>query len=433
MPAAVKQSKLGAQTGAASEMQWLLLFAYSFPPTNETGAQRPFRFARYLKRYGYQAQVITASSPDNGGLWPHVTKAPGASPGRGVRIGASIAGAVQRVLPYNDQLPWVSHAVAAADQFVRGVRPAAVLSTSPPVACHLAALRMKWRYGLPWIADMRDPIYGNPHRSRRLARPYYALLERAVVTHADAVIANTDNAAEALRQRYPLLAHKIHLVWNGYDPAQAIGPQPIPRRGHKVLLHAGSLYPARHPGTLVASLARLAEQGRLDPGTVRLRLIGCIGAIGPWASAPGCEVLRQRGCLEFIDRVLPQPEAHREMAQADYLLLLDGNEMGMSVQVPAKLFEYIRIGRPVLAFTARNSPAERILAGSGVPHACICRDLPDEQVDRMVLSFFNLSNNPVQPSWWFQEQFDAVEHTKHLASILGQICRPGDTITPQRP
>ena len=189
----------------------------------------------------------------------------------------------------------------------------------------------------------------------------------------------------------------------------------------------------RHPGTLVASLARLVAQGRLDPGTVRLRLIGCIGAIGPWASAPGCEVLRQRGCLEFIDRVLPQPEAHREMAQADYLLLLDGNEMGMSVQVPAKLFEYIRIGRPVLAFTAKNSPAERILAGSGVPHACICRDLPDEQVDRMVLSFFNLSNNPVQPSRWFQEQFDAVEHTKHLASILGQIRRPGDTITPQRP
>ena len=48
----------------------IILIAYHFPPAQEIGGFRPFRFYKYLKRMGYVCHVITASpqeqtSPDN--------------------------------------------------------------------------------------------------------------------------------------------------------------------------------------------------------------------------------------------------------------------------------------------------------------------------------------------------------------------------------
>lgn len=76
---------------------------------------------------------------------------------------------VQRLLPYNDQLTWVPHAVATAERVLAGGDVFAMLSTSPPSATHIAAFLLKRRYGIRWIADLRDPIYQNPFRPGRVA------------------------------------------------------------------------------------------------------------------------------------------------------------------------------------------------------------------------------------------------------------------------
>jgi glycosyltransferase involved in cell wall biosynthesis len=415
-------SKGCAELDTASAGRRLLLFAYYFPPLNESGAQRPFRFVRYLERQGYRTQVITYSAQGGGAPWPDAVEAQSdPHAGYSTKIGNWISRAVQRILPYNDQLPWITPALAEARRLVPAIRPAAILSTSPPVVCHLAALASKRRYGIPWIADFRDPIYGNPHRSRRITRPYEAAVEGAILRNADAVIANTDTAAESLRRRYPQYGHKVHLIWNGYDPEQPLAARAIAARKHKVVLHAGSLYGGRHPGDLLESLARLIQRGRLNPATVRIRLIGWMDLSQPWATAPASEALREKGCLEFVNEVLPQEEAIRQMTVADYLLLLDGNESDEAVQVPAKLFQYIRIGRPVLAFTTKNSPSERILSQSGVRYVSVNRGMRVEEVDERVAGFFDLPSEACMPSAWFEQEFNAEEQAKTLASILQAV------------
>jgi len=398
----------------------LLLLAYYFPPANESGAHRPFRFARYLLRYGYQTHVVTASAQIPEALWPNTVAASEDGELRGkARLRNGIYRLAQRVLPYNDGLAWVSPAVEAAAEVIRSTAPRAVVSTSPPVACHLAALTLKRRFGLPWIADFRDPFYRNPHRTRRrFTEPYEALVERLIFHHADAVIANTDSAAEVMRRRYPAHSEKIHLIWNGYDPEQMLAPRPIPPRDYAMILHAGSLYAGRHPGVLLESLHRLIERGLIDPARIRVRLVGSLDFTRPWVSSASFAALSERGCLEYTSDTVSQQEALREMAEADYLLLLDENEAGAAVQVPAKLFQYIRMGRPVLAFTAKNSPAGRILAGSGIPYAAVQQEMPPEQMDEQILSFLQLSSVAVSPSIWFEQQFNAEIQTGALADIL---------------
>ena len=58
--------------------------------------------------------------------------------------------------------------------------------------------------------------------------------------------------------------------------------------------------------------------------------------------------------------------ALREMVEADVLLLMDSP--GRTIGVPAKLYEYLGAGRPILALGERGGDLERVLFESGAPH-----------------------------------------------------------------
>ena len=415
----IAQSALHTGAGrAAAPSKTALLFAYYFPPGNFTGARRPLRFARYLRAHGYHTRVVTAQPQQGPSPWPDAVCA---LPDRSWKT--RLAKALHRVLPYNDQVTWVPAAVEAARGVCRAKRPDVVISTSPPAASHLAALAVKRLYGLPWVADFRDPLYGNPSRNRWWGGIWDAPVDRLIAREADAIIANTDAAADMLRARYPRLAGKIHLIWNGYDPEAAIEPRPLPQRNFKLMVHAGSLYGQRHPTALLASLHRLIAAGLLKAETLRLRLVGHFYPDDPWVTQSKFKELVEARVVEHTSGMVSADEAAREMAEADSLLLLDLNDRGLGLQVPAKVFEYIQIGRPVLAFTARNSPVERILAGSGVRHIIVYPDLPAEEMDRRVLAAMGLPSDAVTPSSWFHEQFNGASQAGALARILDSLVK----------
>lgn len=401
----------------------VLILAVAFPPDNLSGAKRPFRFATYLPQHGYETQVITACRESGSLKWDHVHVAP-AVEGYSRKAAWSswlLEQFQRRLLPYNDQLPWVPYALETATSIVRRSSVAAVLSTSPPICSHLVAARLKSRYGVKWIADFRDPLYGNPWRRRRLAWIYDALLERYIIRRADAVLANTSTVGDMLRNRYPSDGHKIHVLWNGYDPADVLEAAPIPQRDYQTLAHVGVLGGGRHPGLLLDAVERLIGQGQLAPAKLRIQLIGSMDCDESWAKRPSFHSLTGRGCLEYTGRSVPEAEAHRLMAQSDFLLLLDLNDINARLQVPAKLFDYLRIGRPILAFTSSGSPAEHILAKSAIPHVCLHPDDPPEHIERMVGEFLQLRTEPVVASSWFWKTFNASTQAESLSRLLDSL------------
>jgi glycosyltransferase involved in cell wall biosynthesis len=396
----------------------LLFIAYWYPPENESGALRPARFCRYLPEHGFQPYVLAGPLNTPQTIGSVVQRAGPEQPGHAGALSTTIWRAIQRLAPYNDRLEWVPHAVALGDSLIDLMRAAAIVSTSPPVACHVAAGLLARRHGVPWVADFRDPLLGNPFRTRRMGRWYDRWIERYIVAHAAAVVLNTDAAYESFVARYPQARHKFHLIWNGYDPQDDLRAQPAPPRDYRVLAHLGSVYGGRHPGVILQSLERLIRSGATDPSRIRVRLVGSVDRDESWLKAPAVAFLTERGCLDMTGEVLPRDEARRELSQADQLLLLDLNELGTGVQVPAKLFEYIRVGRPILALTTRASPVERILGKSGVPHVLIYPGEPAEETDRKLLELLALPTESATPSRWFSDQFDATAQTRALADVI---------------
>lgn len=283
------------------------------------GAVRPFRFAKYLPRFGYRVSVLTASDqgenpasdcvhyvPDRTRFWAKVLR--------------------KFLLPGEMGLPWIRPACRAAGRLTSKTPVSAVFSTSPPAASHVVALWLKVRRGTRWVADFRDPLTGNPGRMHRGFPCLDRVLETLIFRHADAVIANTDAVAELWRSRHPKWDRKISVIWNGFDPEEDIHPAPIPARSYRVLTHVGNLYSERDPGIVLSAMDRLAARGLIDAAKLRIRLVGYLADSARRAAA--CQALLSMGILELIPTVPP--------AQAARAMAAEGHWAGFKVEILVK-------------------------------------------------------------------------------------------------
>lgn len=400
----------------------VVIFAYHFPPENAIGGARPFRFTKYLSRLGYKCRVFTAAD-QMGRNDPNTECVPDPFITHSRRgVGSQVERAVRKFfLPGELGTQWSFHTSRAARRYLR-TQPSTsvtIFSTFPPLGSHLAAWQLARSENLPWIADFRDPMHyeRDDGTINFFQRGIHQWLEQTVVRRADAVIANTDAAMARLLRRFPALGEKVHLIWNGFDPEERVLPLPVSSGDRRVLSHIGELYGGRNVAPLLESLARLIAQGRLPAGSVCVRLIGPAEA----RALPNAEFLRRaraEGWLELITEQIPKREALQIARSSDGLLLL---QLRSSVHVPAKIFEYLQIGRPILAFIQPNSPAERILDQSGVPYRCVYPGSTPETIDNTVAEFFTLPATVVAANSWFEEQFNAENQTRMLDAIIRSL------------
>lgn len=402
----------------------VIIIAYHFPPENSVGGLRPFRFFKYLRRQGFECHVITAApvskDPEVAAL---TTSIPDPFTAGRHNLGWHTERAIRRFLiPGVVGTHWSRLAYRAAASLIRERRNQAitVFSTWPPLGTHLAGWRLKRRFGVRWIADYRDPLAGRQaHGYGDVAERCFQYLERTFMRRADVAIANTDSAEQVWRTKYPEFASKFHLIWNGFDPETRIAPLPIPDRPFRIFSHVGELYEGRTMAPILESFSRLVQAGRIDPTKVQIHQVGPAAA----ACLPDPSFLnaaQEQGWLKLVSQQVPKPDAVRLTQIADGLLIVQPQS---ALQVPAKLFEYVQIGRPLLAFVPPDSPVERILKGSGLPFRAIHTGARPEQFDSILLEFFSLPNEPVPASTWFENTFNAEAQTRFLASLIRDPAR----------
>ena len=405
----------------------VILIAYHFPPGPEMGALRPFRFYKYLKRLGFQCHVITASPPDQASpadvsfipdelraVWEGSTK-------QRLSLRAYQELLVRKLMfPGHIGIMWsikaasLCHKIIAdhpRDQFV-------LFSTYPPLGVLLTGLIVRQRDRIPWIADFRDPLgigLGEAHVSRWM-RFWNRRLESTVFRAAGAIIANVEGAAQLWRERYPRAQAKLHVICNGFDPEEAPRPRETPPRTQKLIVHAGGLYHGRSPEMVVQSLSRLRAKGESEALSAGILLVGDfdvkVGLTGTLY-----QQAQHDGWLE-LRHAVPRKESLRLLEEADGLLLIQPQS---DVQVPGKIFEYICIGRPVLAIAPRASAVDWILQNAGPAHICLHPADDPDTADRKVLEFLRLPVSPVPYSMWFQNNFNAAVQASQLASIIENI------------
>jgi len=386
----------------------LLAMAYFFPPLGGGGCQRTLKLVRYLFPHGWHSTVVTVKDPEYWILDPsllqevpascEVLRAGGITSqrllrllgGAGVRVeepqGARRPGAfralrrLQQMVAIPDGYrPWARSAGRLAADRIRRGGIDAVWTTSSPESAHLAGLALQKEFGLPWIADFRDPwvgrvTYAPPtawHDRRQRA------LEGSVIAAADRVTVVSEAMADRFRARYPgLPADRFVVLPNGYDPddwarvADGERHAAAPRdTKHFVLLHAGQLAHRPTVVDLLAAAKRLIEESPRRRETLRLRFMGGNEGLSPSDVA--------RAGLEGVVEIVPSRphlESLSAMKRAGALVLLGHGGDADSQIYTGKIYEYLTSGRPVIGILD-DGPAGALLTASGQGRACRVGDV----------------------------------------------------------
>jgi hypothetical protein len=156
---------------------------------------------------------------------------------------------------------------------------------------------------------------------------------------------------------------RLSVIANGYDEALFEDlPSPMePTVGDPlVLLHSGVLYrDGRDPIPFLTALARLKANGSVGAGNLKVVLRASS------SKAIYAGELQRLGIADLVDLAprVSNREALSEQARADGLLLFQGKQYDR--QIPAKVYEYLRIGRPVFALVGEEGETAALLRETG--------------------------------------------------------------------
>ncbi|HZO04342.1 MAG TPA: glycosyltransferase [Burkholderiales bacterium] len=406
-------------------MKRLLMVAYHFPPfAASTGIQRTLGFARHLPAFGWEPLILTAhprayehrSDEHINVSFPMIVEhAFALDSARQLSLGGRYAAFTARP---DRWISWWLGAVPKGLAMIRKYRPDAIWTTYPIATAHKIGCTLHRLSGLPWIADFRDPMAQDGYPEDPKTWQSFKRIEEATLRKAARAVFVTHGAARMYRNRYAELPEtRIGVVENGYEEesfAALPGAETSPLNpGRITLLHSGVVYPnERDPTQLFAALRRLMnEDPRLaDRLRIRLRASGHDSLLARLIEASGVAQI-----VELAPSV-PYREALQEMMRADGLLVLQA--ANCNDQVPAKVYEYLRCGRPILALT---DPAGETAALLRRARADTIAPLDSEEQIHSALRLFlaqTLAGRPVLPDPAFAREGSRRARTREFAGML---------------
>jgi len=368
-------------------MKKILIITYYWPPCGGVGVQRWLRFVKYLPQYGWEPVVLTTTdgdypaldisllvdvsedikvirtkTPTFGNLYRKVgeSKIPHGS----LEVNSedpwlkklSIWIRLNLVIPDARRI-WNRFAFHAAKRELRKNKYDAVVTTGPPHSTHLVGLKLKRKFNINWLVDLRDPWtqmgYLKNVKRLKLTSFYDKKLENKVVKKCDTVIA----ASQKIIADLNCSSCKIHLITNGFDPDDYIRIKKSRFDDNFNLNYFGTLPPESNPVSVLKAIKQLHGKGITD---IKMNFWGNISE----------EVKKKLKILDQLDIIrFHQHVSHKEaielMVNSSLLLLMINNVKNNEGIITAKIFEYMGSGVPILGIGPLKSEPADILKETG--------------------------------------------------------------------
>lgn len=253
---------------------------------------------------------------------------------------------------------WYWHAKKEIYKIIEEHQISAIVVVAPPHSSHLAPWRISREKGIPFIPLFIDPwvdiVYYRGMKRGALTLMLDNYLEERVLTDSAAAIFVTASMKEDYIRKYPSIAAKSSVLYWGYNEENFTGLTAFSKgTGEPVtVLHSGNIFDFQNIPPFWQYIQKSISAG----ARIRLRFTGSV--------SPGIRSAISEHGLDAVTEYtgfLPYGEVITEMSRADFLLVCATEKR----HLPGKLFEYIRCGRPVIAFGDDNQEVEAILRETG--------------------------------------------------------------------
>lgn len=426
----------------------VLLISPYFPPRKRVGSLRAFKFAKYLKLYGYTPVVISLNTPKeqfseleldalsdshlyqfenpfdltnqrSGSQFSNQSKTVHIKPHNLLEM-ASFSEKLDMWFPVDTWLPVLLPQVARVSSIIEKHQCKLIWSTGDPWSSHVLAKTLANDNDIPWVADFRDPW--TLCSTRYTNRPNIILkidscIESDVLSKASKVIFTARTTEQIYKNTYPQFEGKFDTIYNSFDQVEAtqnIDQQESEYTSELNFLFFGRFRDLSPAYPLMEIFNRVYTKDPLILDNVQVSYIGDMRK----------EDLRaaERMNLSHVFKQIP-PIPHDEslsvLNQADLLLL--STDPGRFEIIPAKLWDYLPSRTPIFSI-APNPEIHEILESTGRGVSFNPSDI-DASSDYMIDFIKNRKQNKTSNSVPFDSiiQYSAVETTAKLASLFDSL------------
>jgi glycosyltransferase involved in cell wall biosynthesis len=360
----------------------VLIIAYYFPPLGMGGVQRVAKFTKYLPSFGWkphvltvkdvqylaqdrslledippQAEITRTGSFDPLRLWFVLKRIFRKNTDEDKPVKAYSGGA-SKLLSWiffpDNKIGWIPFALMKGLSLCQKERFDLIFSTSPPPSLHLTGYLLKLLTGIPWVADFRDPWVG--YKFQSFPTPLHDFLkkrlERQIITNSDRVVVANPVIKGELKKRHAL-RDKFHLVNQGYDEEDFGDYRPSAPEKFTVG-YLGTFSSDCNPEPAFLALGDLIRQNLVPKGKIKLLHVGGSIRLDVERLAQQCGlggVLEVRGHVSHKNALI-------EMGSVSLLLLITSDDPRV---FPAKIFEYLRLRKPIIGIVPQESKMAGLL------------------------------------------------------------------------
>lgn len=369
-------------------MKKILIITYYWPPSGGAGVQRWLKFAKYLPEFGWQPIILTvdplyASYPQRDeslvaeidstckvyttksfelyNLYKFLT-------GRkevpyGGFANESKEGLLQQIsklIRGNFLLPdprkgWNRYALKKASELIRQLDIDTVVTTSPPHSTQLIGLKLKQRFNIKWVADLRDPwtdiYYYNQFKHTALSRTIDRGYERQVVEKADLIVTVSEDVKRIFASKSTKhIADKMAVIPNGFDQDD-FQEKPVNAEIKKVITYTGTISEAYPVDCFLEAL------NALDVELKSQILIRFVGKVPPSVVEKFKNTQFEIELVGYVDH----PKSIEYLLRSNLLLLIIpqvSNNLGI---LTGKFFEYLAAQKPILAIGPTKGDLAKII------------------------------------------------------------------------
>jgi hypothetical protein len=382
-----------------AEPRHVLIVCYDFPDIGNSGVIRTYQLAKQLPSFGWQPVILTAEPCSSGREddieasdgrleCPRVTVAPPRflvpfrpapraplPPGddrtlRANGISSRLGRLASQFAVPDGKLAWWPAAVRRGLRIGREHRVRICFSVSPRPTSHFVARRIARSLGIPWVADFALPwsdadwLGGRPRALRWLDER----LERSTVRAAQHITVAYDEIARGLCARQgPGWRTGVSVVPTGFaDELIPRGRASLPAKF--TVVHPGSHFSqaGRYGECFLRAMDQWIDEEPALAGQVECVVIGKRDA----------DLELQRASMAHPEVIRLEPlVSHRACMQA-----IRASHAGLvntiGNRIPAKVYEFMGAGKPILALTEPGSDLERLMRGYAGGIAVPARDTP---------------------------------------------------------
>jgi hypothetical protein len=368
----------------------VLIISYYWPPSGGISVLRCLRFAKYLAEFGMRPIVYTAYNPcyvsedsfnfKDIPLGIDVIKYPIFEPyyffnfisGRTNNKLNNPVYIRDRKLNFIDKLSiWMRGNVFIPDAKVFWVLPSiiflvnffrkkekleAIISDGPPHTNNVIGSILAKRFKTNHIVDFQDPWtqvdYMNMMFVSKISMRLHSYLESYVIGNASAVCTVSKSWKNDLEE---LGAKNVEVVYYGYEESD-FGNLESKIDSNFSIVHAGLLGYDRLPLVFLKALRDLCELDCDFANSLQLIFIGKI-------DIEVKEFVIRNNLLDNFIHIdnLNRDKVLERISKSHLLLLLLNKASNVKGRIPGKLFEYLRVKRPILSLGKRGTDVEEII------------------------------------------------------------------------